>query len=47
MNEIQPVRYRILLEPDMPNFRFSGTTEILFHADQPQAFLARVRAFLS
>jgi len=35
MKEIYPLNYRILLEPDLADFTFAGTVEILFEAPQP------------
>ena len=35
MNEIKPLNYRIHLEPDLQDFRFSGTAEISIEATGP------------
>ena len=35
MTTYKPINYRIHLEPDLTNFIFDGTTEILFEAPQP------------
>ncbi|SPD72736.1 putative Leucyl aminopeptidase [uncultured Desulfobacterium sp.] len=35
MHEIRPISYKLSLEPDLDEFRFSGTVEISMHADGP------------
>lgn len=35
MTEINPINYKIRLEPDLRDFKFSGSTEILFEALKP------------
>ncbi len=35
MNEMNPINYKILLEPDLQRFQFSGTTEISVEAAGP------------
>ncbi len=35
MNNLNPINYKIHLEPDLNRFKFSGTTEILLKALQP------------
>ncbi|MGW8320673.1 MAG: M1 family metallopeptidase, partial [Thermodesulfobacteriota bacterium] len=35
MSTIQPIHYKIRLEPDLEKFLFTGNTEILLHADRP------------
>jgi len=37
MTSYNPINYKIHLEPDLVNFTFSGTAEILFEAPQPTA----------
>ena len=37
MTPYNPVNYKIHLEPDLVNFTFAGTAEILFEAQQPTA----------
>jgi hypothetical protein len=35
MTTYKPINYKIHLNPDLVNFTFNGTTEILFEAPQP------------
>jgi len=35
MNAVNPINYKIRLEPDLKNFKFTGLTEILMEADNP------------
>jgi len=35
MNDVNPIHYRIRLEPDLESFRFQGSTEILVKASKP------------
>ena len=35
MNDVNPINYRICLEPDLENFRFRGSTEILIKVSKP------------
>jgi hypothetical protein len=35
MTDVNPIKYTIHLEPDLKNFRFAGSTEILLDAVKP------------
>jgi hypothetical protein len=35
MNQVNPINYKIWLEPDLVNFSFAGTTAIEFDAQRP------------
>jgi len=35
MTEVNPIKYKIHLEPDLKNFKFAGSTEILLDAVRP------------